>query len=307
MSASRVVFGIARGDAARRVTAREASTSSSRVVWCPRRRRDIVLAAMETWRSDLAPEGVIRDAAEAFVERWRASGATPSASIDASMVSLRPREGAEAKLYVENAVFESETFRKMHCELAWGDGGFQVLHVVVYPWAERAAPVFAADVVGFGGRISLCIADVAPVTEDLSLPPMYVDALKPLLDETLRGDGLSVRELPDWGRAILGPLCLCVGPRVGLTAEEETARFFDYAFQLHDRAAELASDASLALPPGDDSALRAQIRFCDLQLRNQKTRKALERAFGPEVADAYMRDVLFDVTVDTPTAPPSRR
>lgn len=305
-TASRVVFGIARADAARRATAREASTSS-RVVHRPRRRCDVVAHALETWRSDLAPEGVIRDAAEAFVERWRASGATPSASIDASMVSLRPREGAEAKLCVENAVFESETFRKMHCELAWGDGGFEVLHVVVYPWAERAAPVFAADVVGFGGRISLCIADVAPVTEDLSLPPTYVDALQPLLDETLRGDALSVRELPDWGRAILGPLCLCVGPRVGPTAEEETARFFDYAFRLHDRAAELASDASLTLPPGDDSALRAQIRFCDLQLRNQKTRKALERAFGPDVADAYMRDVLFDVTRDTPVAPPSRR
>ena len=253
-----------------------------------------------TWRgSEEAPMGTTRRAAEAFVARWEAMGATPSASLEPELASLRPREGAEANLRVENAVYENETFRKMHCELAWGDGGFEVLHVVMYPWAERAAPVFAADVVGFGGRVSLCIADVAPVTADLSLPKMYEDALTPELERALER-GLVRRELPDWGRAILGPLCLCAGPKVDDGAQSEVDAFFEYAFTLHDAHCELASSTTLRLPTEDDSALVAQTRFCDRQLENVKTRRALERAFGPELTDRYMRRVLFDVTSSTP-------
>jgi hypothetical protein len=37
-------------------------------------------------------------------------------------------------------------------------------------------PIFAADLVAFNGRVSLCIADVAPSTMDLSLPPAYLAA-----------------------------------------------------------------------------------------------------------------------------------
>ena len=215
------------------------------------------------------------------------------------MTSMRPGKDAEAKLSVENAVYESDVFRKMHCELAWGDGGFEVLHVVMYPWAERAAPVFAADVVGFGGRVSLCIADVAPVTRDLSLPKSYVDALAPELERAL-GDGSTRRELPDWGRAILGPLCLCVGPKVGDDARADVDAFFRYAFKLHDANCALASAPELILPSDSSVALDAQVRFCERQLENVKTRRALERAFGVDLTDRYMRQVLFDVTPSTP-------
>ena len=247
--------------------------------------------------------GTTRRAAEVFVARWEAMGATPSASLEPELASLRPREGAEANLRVENAVYENETFRKMHCELAWGDGGFEVLHVVMYPWAERSAPVFAADVVGFGGRLSLCIADCAPVTADLSLPSSYIERCGPMLEEALRG-GLERRELPEWGRAILGPLCLCVGPKMDDRAAADVETFFDYAFKLHDAHCELASSPSLELDASDRAALDAQVRFCDRQLENVKTRRALERAFGPIVADRYMREVLFDVTTSTPTRAP---
>ena len=255
------------------------------------------------WRgAERAPEGsTTRRAAEAFVARWEAAGARASA-LPAAMTSMRPGKDAAAKLSVENAVYESDVFRKMHCELAWGDGGFEVLHVVMYPWAERAAPVFAADVVGFGGRVSLCIADVAPVTKDLSLPRSYVDALAPELERAL-GDGLTRRELPDWGRAILGPLCLCVGPKVGDDARADVDAFFRYAFKLHDANCALASAPELILPSDSSVALDAQVRFCERQLENVKTRRALERAFGVDLTDRYMRQVLFDVTPSTPRRP----
>ena len=133
------------GDA--RARRRFASTATARGGRAPRRRNSRGRGAA------CAPEG-LGDAARRgrrFVARWEAAGARASAT-PAALTSLRPSEDAAAKLSVENAVYESDVFRKMHCELAWGDGGFEVLHVVMYPWAERAAPVFppppAADVVG---------------------------------------------------------------------------------------------------------------------------------------------------------------
>ena len=87
----------------------------------------------------------------------------------------------------------------------------------------------------------------------------------------------------------------------GIDAEfAEVDAFFEYAFTLHDAHCELASSTTLRLPTEDDSALVAQTRFCDRQLENVKTRRALERAFGPELTDRYMRRVLFDVTSSTP-------
>jgi len=256
--------------------------------------------ARASWRSDEAPDGLMKRTAEALVARWRAGGAR-EVELEASMASLRPNADADARLCVENVVYEDDVFRKMHCELAWGDGGFEVLHAVMYPWAERATPLFAADMVSFGGRVSLCIADVAPVTEDLSLSSSYTRALTPTFDAARRG--LRLRELPDWGREILGPLCVCVGPKVGPEGEREVEQFLNYLFSLHDAHVALARAEPISSDSTREKTLAAQTRFCDYQLENIKTRRALERAFGVERADQYMRDVLFDVTARTPCAP----
>ena len=47
--------------------------------------------------------------------------------------------------------------------------------------------------------------------------------------------------------------------------------------------------------------LAAQTFFCEKQLENDKTRKALERSMGAERTDRYMTQVLFDVNERTPT------
>lgn len=36
-------------------------------------------------------------------------------------------------------------------------------------------------------------------------------------------------------------------------------------------------------------------RYVDKQLENDKTRRVLEAAFGPQLAERYMREVMFDV------------
>jgi hypothetical protein len=54
------------------------------------------------------------------------------------------------------------------------------------------------------------------------------------------------------------------------------------------------------------SRLAAQSFFCEKQLENDKTRKALERSMGEERTARYMTQVLFDVTERTPTRPATR-
>jgi phycocyanobilin:ferredoxin oxidoreductase len=41
--------------------------------------------------------------------------------------------------------------------------------------------------------------------------------------------------------------------------------------------------------------LAGQRYYCEKQQRNDKTRRVLESAFGPEWADRYMTTVLFDL------------
>ena len=52
---------------------------------------------------------------------------------------------------------------------------------------------------------------------------------------------------------------------------------------------------------GTGARARAQRRFCEKQLLNDKTKRVLERSMGAALTDRYMREVLFDVTANTPT------
>jgi phycocyanobilin:ferredoxin oxidoreductase len=58
--------------------------------------------------------------------------------------------------------------------------------------------------------------------------------------------------------------------------------------------------AKIAHPVGPAQRARlaslhaAHRRYVDKQLENDKTRRVLEAAFGPELAERYMREVMFD-------------
>jgi hypothetical protein len=152
---------------------------------------------------------------------------------------------------IENLVFTNAAFRKMHLEVAWGLGGLEVMHVVVYPWASVAAPIYAADLVAFNGRVTLCIADVCPTTQADSIQESDADASTPKKNEGIpeiladaasalkhamltNAPAIEPRGIPDWGTPILSKeACVCVGPPVGDFPEQEQAQAFaEYAFGL---------------------------------------------------------------------------
>ena len=233
---------------------------------------------------------------------------------------------------IENVCLRSKrTFRKMHLELAWGPMDFVVLHCVIYPHASVDAPIFAGDVVGFRGRMSLSIVDLAPTTNEKE-GDVFNSFVLGLESRKRIEQTLEQRPLPEWGEAILSSKCICIG---GDKEESENQKQFEmfreYFLDVMDGYLFLASTKSdkkilkdtveayktnQKVGTTDDDTddhpsfalsdallrLKRQIAFCEKQLTNDKTRSVLERAMGTSLADRYMTEVLFDVRENTPLA-----
>jgi phycocyanobilin:ferredoxin oxidoreductase len=235
-----------------------------------------------------------------------------------------PRRGEQGypRLQVENRAYCSRAFRKLHLELARRQDGLNVLHAVFYPRLDFDLPIFALDLVAAGGTVTLAVVDCCPVRPGLALPPAYFDAMARLQREHLpqlfeqevqsssssggppgMGTGGS-RVIPDWGKDIFSPLCVCVRPRSGA----ELAGFIEYSAALcraHLALAQASQPLNRTTKSGAQRLMdvaQAHKTFCDRQLANAKTARVLEAAFGVETTQRYMRELMFDF--DPSDAPP---
>ena len=291
-------------------------------------------AGPSDWDLDGAPDGVVLRLAKRLERAWRAlpDVADAPCAPDLKSVDAIAEDGdPTTAVRIENLVFTNAAFRKMHLEVAWGLGGLEVMHVVMYPWASVSAPIYAADLVAFNGRVTLCIADVCPTARNGDRDPPGADRAssepsenrvripKPLAAAaaSLRGamlaraPSIEPRGIPDWGVPILSQeACVCVGPPKNDFPEQKQAEAFaEYAFGLFEAYAAYATETarrSSETETDDErlatrARLAAQTFFCEKQLENDKTRKALERSMGAERTDRYMTQVLFDVNERTPT------
>ncbi|KAK3242759.1 hypothetical protein CYMTET_47565 [Cymbomonas tetramitiformis] len=193
-----------------------------------------------------------------------------------------------SELQIENIILQTPQFRKLHLEVARSDAGLQVVHCVMFPRAEFDLPLFSLDMVGFGDRITLLILDLCPVTPDLSLPAAYGPSLESLQRELLAE--VPRRGTPDWGKAIFSEHCMLLSP----STSEHVANFIEYV------RATLAMHLQHSLSSQPDKELRAQNcagqkRFCEFQLKNDKTRRILAKSKGEDWANRYMDDILFDM------------
>lgn len=189
------------------------------------------------------------------------------------------------KLTIENSCYQTPQFRKMHLELAKVGNNLDILHCVMFPRPEFALPMFGTDLVGGRGQISAAIADLSSTNPDLTLPEGYHNALSALPPV----DFAQVRELPEWGD-IFSQFCLFIRP----TSPEEEAQFLSRVktfLEIHCQQALCASPLS---DERREEVLAGQRYYCTKQQQNDKTRRVLEKAFGPEWAEHYMTTVLFD-------------
>ena len=104
---------------------------------------------------------------------------------------------------------------------------------------------------------------------------------------------------------------VCIGPpKEDFDKQKQAAAFCEYAFELFREyvqfvdAIEIEGNEKNQKYGGSTrDRLSQHVLFCEKQLENDKTRKALERSMGVERTDRYMTQVLFDVTEGTPTEP----
>ena len=190
------------------------------------------------------------------------------------------------KLTIENRCYQTPQFRKMHLELAKVGNMLDILHCVMFPRPEYDLAIFGCDLVGGRGQISAAIADLSPVKSGRILPESYTNALSALGKLNFS----QPRELPEWGD-IFSEFCLFVRP----TSPEEEAMFLSRVqefLEIH------CLRAIASVPVSNEQVmqiLKGQRNYCTKQQQNDKTRRVLEKAFGPAWAENYMTTVLFDL------------
>jgi len=190
------------------------------------------------------------------------------------------------KLTIENRCYQTQTFRKLHLELAKVGNNLDILHCVVFPRPEYNLPIFGCDLVGGRGQISAAIADLSPVISDGILPETYRTALSQLPALNFS----QPRELPPWGD-IFSQFCLFIRPE----SPEEEEQFLE---RVRDFLTVHLSQANAAKPVSAEQQKRnlaGQQRYCTQQQKNDKTRRVLEKAFGEAWAERYLNTVLFDL------------
>jgi phycocyanobilin:ferredoxin oxidoreductase len=194
------------------------------------------------------------------------------------------------KLVIENRCYQTPQFRKMHLELAKVGTMLDILHCVMFPRPEYDLPMFGCDLVGGRGQISAAIADLSPVNPDRRLPDAYRHALQALDAPQFS----QPRELPVWGE-IFSEFCIFIRP-TSLEEENQFLTRVDDFLRIHCSYAAQASPVSVEQQA---EILASQRHYCTQQQKNDKTRRVLEKAFGPDWAELYMTSVLFDL----PTSP----
>ena len=189
-------------------------------------------------------------------------------------------------LFIHNEVHRSRGLRKLHLETARLGAGLQILHCVFFPDPCYDLPVFGADIVAGRAGVSAAIVDLSPVREG-GLPESVLAPLQ----ARRRPPFSQVRELPPWG-SIFSEEVLFVRPE-GAQEEgwfiEEVASFLSALGQ-----AAATGEAQAPDHPATVSRWHGQLHYCKQQKQNDKTRRALAKAFNPEWADRYIEELLFD-------------
>ncbi|GAB4211949.1 MAG: phycocyanobilin:ferredoxin oxidoreductase [Synechococcales cyanobacterium] len=226
---------------------------------------------------------LIQRLAQAIVDEWSASFALHPYPLPEDLGFVEGSLEGE-RLWIANQCYQTPPFRKMHLELARAGQHLDILHCVMFPDPDFDLPLFGCDLVGGRGQISAAIVDLSPVRE--TLPEGY---LGPLTAWGSRRQAFhQPRQLPEWG-AIFSPYCLFVRPG---DPEEENAfveLLLDY-LRLHCQQAQ----HTVPNPALRATVLAGQKHYCQQQQQNDRTRRVLEKAFGPEWAERYMTTVLFD-------------
>ena len=160
----------------------------------------------------------------------------------------------------------------------------------MFPRPEYSLPMFGCDLVAGKAGISAAIVDLSPTNSERTLPQAYRNYLATGADLNFT----QPRELPDWGD-IFSEFCLFIRPDNQAEENKFLARVQDF-LDIHCSQALTVKSVS---PEEKDIYLAGQRYYCYKQQQNDKTRRVLEKAFGPEWAENYLNSVLFDLPTNS--------
>jgi phycocyanobilin:ferredoxin oxidoreductase len=190
------------------------------------------------------------------------------------------------RLRIDNRCYQTPQFRKIHLELAKVGNNLDILHCVMFPRPEYGLPMFGCDIVAGKAGISAAIADLSPTNPDKTLPAAYTQGLQSLPPSSFS----QHRELPPWAD-IFSEFCLFIRP----SSEAEEQFFLQRVESFLSVHCRLAIAAQPVTSQQKALHVEGQNYYCTKQQQNDKTRRVLEKAFGPDWAEYYMKSVLFDV------------
>jgi phycocyanobilin:ferredoxin oxidoreductase len=184
------------------------------------------------------------------------------------------------EVYIENHVWETKKFRKIHLEIAQMKSGLDILHINMYPRYEYDIPIFGADVVASSKSVGAAIVDITSIREDRSLPQNY--SILNIVDKQFEKN----KKMPEWGD-VFSEYCVFVSP-----SEEEYEKFSNLSFtylNFHCAISNLISENG-----ENEKNYNGQKYYCEKQRQNNKTKNVLKNIFGEEYADKYIKEMLFD-------------
>lgn len=187
---------------------------------------------------------------------------------------------------LNNVAFENSRHRKIHMEVALV-GMVKHHHVNFFPRPQYDAPIVTMDLVTVGKTATYALFDPSPVTNNLSLPPEYEDALKDL-QERHGMESTPRKNLRPWAREIFSRRCV--------VQKEHIDQEAFCAYVLGCIAMHLEYCNTLE-PSKDHLRIRANhMRYCRMQLKNERMRTTLASAFEGDLqlTNEYMNTVLFD-------------
>ncbi len=233
---------------------------------------------------------LVRQLAEGIEEIWQRLELTPYYLPEDLGYVEGKLEGE--KLIIENRCYQTPQFRKLHLELARIGKNLDILHCVMFPRAEYGLPIFGCDIVSGRGQVSAAIVDLSPGTAAGHLDAHYISTLSPLTERVYA----QPRDLPEWGQRIFSEVCCFVKP-VDDVEEQQFLQQAESYLSVHVQQALQRTP----MPARRREFLERQRYYCAQQQQNDKTRRVLEKAFGPQWAERYMTTVLFDMPADEST------
>jgi phycocyanobilin:ferredoxin oxidoreductase len=187
----------------------------------------------------------------------------------------------DEKVEIENYMWETEKFRKIHLEVAKMKSGLNILHTNMYPRYEYDIPIFGADIVASPKSVGAAIVDISSIREDRSLPEMY--QILDIINEQFEED----KKMPEWGD-VFSKYCVFVRP-----TEDEYQKFVNIAFTYLNYHCAISN---ITRPNLDNvqKNYEGHKYYCEKQRKNDKTFRVLKSIFGDEFANKYISEMLFD-------------